>query len=550
LAQGVAVIGTTGSVGTWQFLLPGGTWQALPTVSLASALLLPNTASLRFVSSSQIGTATLTYLGWDQTQGTAGNTLNIASQGLASAFSTTSATTSIKVQQSPSWSSSTGANFTSILPGTSNPAGQSVASVFGNFFQDANPNVTVGIAVVGLTGTTNGTWQYSTNQGTSWNPISATISTKTALLFSASDLLRFVPKSGYAGVVTLTALAWDLSTGTDGDTVNVSLSGSTGGTTAFSATTLTAAYAVNTAPSLSTAAVTIPAINETGVSPTVTASTLLTKAGWSDADGKTVPSGIAIVGDAGPGTWQWLSGSTWTALPTTLSSTLAFLLPSTAQLRFLPTDNLPFDTNANATLTFIAWDQTQGASGQTFALTAIGGATAFSTTSATATMAVNFVKQAPTWTIGATASFTPVLGYSTSNPTPNPDGDTVASVFGPAFNDAAPGTTVGIAVVGLTGTVDGTWQYDNGSGWTNFPTSVGASSNASALLLSGSDLIRFVPSKAFSGTGSLTVRAWDSSTGTDGGMLLLSKLGTGGGNAFSSPTLTANCLVNSAPVLS
>jgi large repetitive protein len=105
-------------------------------------------------------------------------------------------------------------------------------------------------------------------------------------------------------------------------------------------------------------------------------------------------------------------------------------------------------------------------------------------------------------------------------------------------------------VGGLTGTADGSWQYDSGSGWTNFPTSVGASSNGTALLLFGSDLIRFVPSKAFSGTVSLAVRAWYGSTGIDSGTILLSKLSTGGSNAFSTTTLTASCLVNSAPVLS
>jgi hypothetical protein len=394
LAQGVAVVGiATSSVGTWQFMLSGGIWQAVPTtVSLTSALLLPSTAALRFVSTNQMGSATLTYLGWDQTQGTAGKTFDIATQGGASAFSTTSATASITVRQSPSWSATSGATFSSILPGTSSPAGNTVASVFGGFFQDANPSTPVGIAVVGLTGTASGVWQYSTTNGTSWTNISATLSTKTALLLSSNDLLRFVPKSGFAGVVKLTALAWDGSSGSDGHPVNLSGTGSIGGTTAFSAATLSATCAVNTATSLSTTAVTLAAVNENVTSPTVTASILLTKAGWSDADGKTVPAGIAIVGDSGPGTWQFFNGATWTALPSTLSNTLALLLPSTGQLRFQPSNTLPATTNGTATLTFLAWDQTQGAAGKTFAISATGGATAFSTTAATASMAVNFVK--------------------------------------------------------------------------------------------------------------------------------------------------------------
>ncbi len=86
-------------VGTWQYLLPGGIWLALPaTVSASSALLLPSTAWLRFVSDDQPGTATLSYLGWDQTQGKAGAMFDIANQGQATAFSTASAAAAITVR--------------------------------------------------------------------------------------------------------------------------------------------------------------------------------------------------------------------------------------------------------------------------------------------------------------------------------------------------------------------------------------------------------------------------------------------------------------------
>jgi hypothetical protein len=300
---------------------------------------------------------------------------------------------------------------------------------------------------------------------------------------------------------------------------------------------------------LSTPAFTLSASGENAASPPVTAGALLTSAGASDPDGAAVPSGIAIIGSSGPGTWQWLNGAIWTAVPTTLSSASALLLASTTQLRFMPTGNLPANTNGTATLTFLAWDQTQGAAGKTFAITATGGATAFSATSAMASMRINFVNHAPAWTSGATASFTPVLADSAANPNPSPPGDTVTSVFAGAFSDADPATMVGIAVVGLTGTADGTWQFNTGSGWNNFPTAAGASTNGAALLLSGSDLIRFLPNTVFSGTVSLSLRAWDGSTGTDGGTILLSTLGTGGATAFSTTTLTATCLVKSAPTL-
>jgi len=355
----------------------GSTWQPLPAVSSAAALLLPSTASLRFVTGSQGGTATLTFQGWDQTQGTAGGTFNIASDGGATAFSTASTTVSLAVHQAPSWSASTGASLTSLLPGTystsiaSSPAGNTVAAVFGSYFQDSNPAVSVGVAVVGLTGASSGAWQYSLTGGGSWITLPATTATTSAVLLSATDLIRFVPNNNFAGTVSLKALAWDGSAGTRANTVNLSAAGSTGGTTAFSAAVLTASCIVNTAPILSITSVSLAAVNENVTSPAVTAGTLLTKAGYSDADGKLVPSGIAIIGSKGSGTWQWLNGSTWMPLPT-VSSTVALLLPSTGQVRFLPANNLPVNTNGTATLTYLAWDQTVGAPNKTFALTSQG----------------------------------------------------------------------------------------------------------------------------------------------------------------------------------
>jgi hypothetical protein len=67
-----------------------------------------------------------------------------------------------------------------------------------------------------------------------------------------------------------------------------------------------------------------------------------------------------------------------------------------------------------------------------------------------------------------------------------------------------------------------------GGGWTNFPAAL---STGKPLLLSADTLIRFLPSKSFSGVVNLTVKAWD------------------GGTGFSTSTLTATCLVNTAPTL-
>jgi hypothetical protein len=529
-SPGIALIGAFAAGGSVQYLLAGGTWQPLPSVSPSSALLLPSTASLRLTASSQLGTATLTFDGWDQTQGSAGHLFDIAITGGASAFSAASATVSIPIGQAPSWSAATGAALTALPPGAystvnnSSPAGNTIASVFGSFFQDITPSLPVGVAITAVAG--NGAWQFSLTNGASWLNFAPTLSKTSALLLSANDLIRFVPKTTAADAGTLTAYAWDGSTGTLGAVVNLNQLG-TGGATAFSATTLVAKSSFNTAPTLSTLSPSLNAVNENVNSPAVTAATLLSKAGYADPDGKPVPSGIAITGDTGPGVWQWLNGATWTALPS-VSSSLAFLLPSAAQLRFQPANNLAANTNGSATLTYVAWDETAGAADKTFALTSQGGASAFSAASATASMPINFVKQAPTWLSGTSANFTPVLGLSTSNPTPNPAGDTVAAVFGNAYHDAA-GAPVGVAISAQNGTSVGVWQYstNNGTTWQAFPANL---STGAPLLLSANDMIRFVPSEAFSGAVSLKVYAWDGAT-------------------LSAAALTATCLINSAPTL-
>jgi hypothetical protein len=105
-----------------------------------------------------------------------------------------------------------------------------VASIFGPLFADSNMSVTVGIGVTGLTGTTNGTWMYSIDGGTTWDAFGS-VSTSKPQTLAGNALIRFVPKKGFLGTVMLKALAWDGGKG-------------------FSKTTLTASLMVDVAPEL------------------------------------------------------------------------------------------------------------------------------------------------------------------------------------------------------------------------------------------------------------------------------------------------------------
>ncbi len=239
---GLALTGAAGP-GTWQYQLGNG-WQTVPAVSATAALLLQRGAALRFVPTpNQLGTATLTWVAWDQTQGTAGAQFNSTASGGATAFSSASATATLNISaasghQAPAWNGS-GAALTPVAPNATNPPGDTVADVFGPFFAD--PGTPVGIAVTGLSGTGNGTWQYF--NGTQWTMF-AMPSVGKAVLLTATEKIRFVPKPGFLGTATLTAYAWD------GTSTSRNLNGKLGGNGAFGATPLIAVCLVNTSPTL------------------------------------------------------------------------------------------------------------------------------------------------------------------------------------------------------------------------------------------------------------------------------------------------------------
>jgi large repetitive protein len=138
----------------------------------------------------------------------------------------------------------------------------------------------------------------------------------------------------------------------------------------------------------------------------------------------------------------------------------------------------------------------------------------------------------------------PVLDAS-SNPTlpdvpagsTNPPDTLIADLLGSAVTDPDLGAEQGIAVTALTGT--GSWQYslDGGSTW----LTITAASKTNAVLLRSTDLIRFVPAAGFTGTATISYRAWDRTAGTAGAT---AAVGMGGGTtAFSMATETASVLV-------
>ncbi|WP_409311494.1 DUF4347 domain-containing protein, partial [Pectobacterium sp. B1J-3] len=305
---------------------------------------------------------------------------------------------------------------------------------------------------------------------------------------------------------------------------------------------------VNDAPTLSSGAtVTLVTTTEDITSSSTAISSLLSAAGYADVDNGAV-SGIALTALTGNGTWQYStdSGANWFNVGT-VSDSSALLLSSSARIRYVP-DGANGET---AALGFRAWDQTSGtatagASKGLADTSIVGGSSAFSINSAQAGLTVSNVNDAPTLSSGATVTLTTTTEDVTSSST------SISSLLSAAgYADVDNGAVSGIALTALTG--NGTWQYSTNSGANWF--SVGTVSSSSALLLSSTAQIRYVPDGANGETAALGFRAWDqtSGTATSGATRGLADTSTtGGSSAFSTNSAQASLAVtdvNDAPTV-
>ena len=116
---------------------------------------------------------------------------------------------------------------------------------------DVDSGALLGMAIT-TADTTNGTWWYSTNGGTTWNVLGAVANNNARLLAAdANTRVYFQSNTNYNGTMAsaITFRAWDQTSGSNGTLADTS---SNGGTTAFSTVADTAALtvsAVNDAPS-------------------------------------------------------------------------------------------------------------------------------------------------------------------------------------------------------------------------------------------------------------------------------------------------------------
>ena len=209
-------------------------------------------------------------------------TVDATTHGSATAisFGTTALNTTITpVNDAPVASGS--ATLAAINEDTTAPPGATISSLFSANFSDAadqvaslngsSANTFAGIAISSYTAdASKGAWQYSTDSGADWTPL-ANATDGTAITLNATDMLRFVPAANYNGAAT-TLSANVIESGqsiTSGATVDLTVTGATGGTSHISSGTIALSEtinAVNDAPVASGSA-TLGTIDEDTASP-------------------------------------------------------------------------------------------------------------------------------------------------------------------------------------------------------------------------------------------------------------------------------------------
>ena len=87
-------------------------------------------------------------------------------------------------------------------------------------------NLVGGIAIIS-TDSLNGTWEYSLDDGATWQSFELAENDNTQLLLDSDSLIRFEPAPDFNGSASITFNAWDQTVGNVGDIAGVGALGST-----------------------------------------------------------------------------------------------------------------------------------------------------------------------------------------------------------------------------------------------------------------------------------------------------------------------------------
>ena len=168
--------------------------------------------------------------------------------------------------------------------------GRTVSALFGGAFSDVDNGASLGgIIIVGnsANASTEGSWQYSTDNGGTWHDVGA-VTTGAGLTLSAGSKLHFVPVGNYSGTPgSLTVHGTDnnfigsYTSGVSRVTFDTTTDAATSGVSDAARTLGTSVTAVNDAPQITsdsasttfTEDAAVAALNTVALSGTLTAST-------------------------------------------------------------------------------------------------------------------------------------------------------------------------------------------------------------------------------------------------------------------------------------
>jgi putative intracellular protease/amidase len=320
---GLAVVGTIGIAGTWEYALSAaGPWTALGPVSDTSAVLLAKDAFVRFrPAHNKTGYAGLMFKAWDGQAGSTGDTADTLNSPLQFSVLADAAWTPVGLPTGQ-FDELGRLVLPSMREDAAKPPSVPAKSVLGYLPAGFAAGTKLGLAVTGKTGM--GTWEVKV--GNAWQPVGMVSESSAHLLFPATAV-RFVPAPDWSGEATLTYRAWDGGANYGVDTLTAVLN----------------VTPVNDAPTLDTS---IARVFDT--EPRTVADLM---AGSADIDGTVL--GIAVTRTAyGPGILRSLDGgSTWSAIPS-VSPGRPLVLPASALIRF----DAAGETAARGSFEYRAWD--------------------------------------------------------------------------------------------------------------------------------------------------------------------------------------------------
>jgi Ca2+-binding RTX toxin-like protein len=396
---------------------------------------------------------------------------------------------------------------------------------------------------------TNGTWQYSLNNGQSWNAFSQLNGTN-ALLLDNQDKIRFVPNQNFVGTANIEFRAWDKSTGLSGTYENVKI----GEFAAFSAQRSKIEVNVfNNQPILDTSFnPSLTSIAYTNTNPLGnTVAEIVVDGSITDRDGAIEAIAVTYV-DNRDGTWQYSlnNGNTWLDFGNPSIYEARLLAPEN-KIRFVPNGESLGDLSGKSGFYFKAWDGVTGVAGGVAVtggyysqselsnvVQASNARQSFSSDQEFVT--ISFANTAPVINNGYLNSLT-----SISNGNQDSQGNTIAELIADGTFTDAEKVVKAIAITGVDER-NGSWQYSrDGSTW----SSLWYVKETQAVLLNPTDRIRFIPNTNFAGTSTFTFRAWDRSSEYSNPTFSDTTI-NGGQTPFSSNQTTATInILNDAPVL-